>query len=169
MKLHWFTLCKRVSFSGLDKKCLNNCIETFELLCMLQVISWWLFVSTTAYSVWSISSSSLCSYQDICKAGGARNERVPEGMLAAFHVVEKVPEVCKFTVQDLIQANLCWHGPILFQVTFLEFVVLSNVYHIITSNSLGHNQLPNMGCVNFFYHLGSIFSHSWVNNITIHL
>lgn len=171
MKRHRFMLCKHLSFSGLYKKCLNNCIESSELPCMLQVIPWWLFIFTTAYSVWSISSSkqSLCPYQDICKAAGARNQRVAESMLAAFHEVEEVPEACKFTDQDLIQVNLCWYGPTLFQVTFLELVVLGNIYHIIISDSLGHNQLPNMGCVYFFYHLGSIFSHSWVNNITIHL
>lgn len=77
--------------------------------------------------------------------------------MAAFREAPSVPEVRKSAIQDLTQVNLHQYDPTPFQVTFWELVLLSNLHHSITPNFLGHNQLPNMGCVNFFYHLGSIF------------
>lgn len=106
------------------------------------------------------SKQGLCSSQGICSVARVKLEkkkRVPEGKSAAFHAATSVPEVCKFTVQDLIEVNLCWYAPTPFQITFLELVLLSNLYHFISPDSFGHNQLPNMGRVNFFYNLGSIF------------
>lgn len=91
------------------------------------------------------------------------------GRLGSFPWSSLIDRGFQVLIQGLTEISLHPYGPSSLQVTFSELVLLSNVHHSVTSNFLGHNQLPNTGCVNLFYHLGSIFLHSCVKNVTIHL
>lgn len=152
------TVIYSVQTLGLRKKHLNSSIKSLKRFQMVYLQNYLLFSLQQTQPKASLSSES-CA---LIKASAvflwqSYKWNVPEGTLAAFHEASSVPGVCKSTVQDLTKANLHWCGPTPLWFTFSELVVFSNVHHSIPSNFLGHNQLPNMACVNVFYHLGSIF------------